>query len=727
MKGPSVLATGVAATGAALALLVSVARADPPAAAKAAPSASAKAVPAASASAAAKAAAAPASAATAAESADAKQPVDVVVTGTRTPENARRSPVRVDVVTRAEADRRGATNVGEALSGSLGTQVNPSAYGSLGRPSAIQIGGLDTNRVLVLEDGERVVGDSGGAIDLAQLPISDVSRIETLQGPASALYGSSAIGGVVNVITAPPEREGPSGNMRAELRSPGGGLVLGSLAYRGGESWVRADGSYATGSGIALDPRTPDLPGPAYSPRAAESMRLWALYGDGLTLPEFTRAAAGLRAGTQIAPGANFTARIRFARDRQDGLQLLDVPLLGRYVIDLPETSDRFSVRLRQSVTISPSHQINISLAKQWFWNSAGLDRRDSTVDDLRARYHTMHSAEATASLFSDRWLSLLTGARFEAESFSQILQRSEVVGGAVRTSNLPEVPSTSLASGALYGQLKAKLGSAWTALGGVRLEGSSRYGAAVAPSLGIAFAPSDKLILRAHGGRGYRAPSAKELGFVFDHSIYGYKVLGNPALSPETSWGIGADAELAPARGVRLRGSVFANWIQDLINFELAPEQNSGTVANYTYVNVGSARTMGATIDASVRASSWLRTEIGWAYTFTRDDILQRPLPGRPPYTVLAAAYANLPYGIDLVIRARYVTDAYIDDVTRAPGFGTLDARVAKTIYRSIRAYCGALNLFGAQKDPIKLGDARPVEGRVFYAGASADFPWEQ
>ena len=136
-----------------------------------------------------------------AASSAAKGGIDVVVTGTRTAEDAHRAPVRVDVVTRAEAERRGATNVGEALAYGLGTQVNPSAYGALGRPSAVQIGGLDRDRVLVLEDGERAVGDRGGAIDLAQISLADVARIEVVQGPASSLYGSSAIGGVVNVIT----------------------------------------------------------------------------------------------------------------------------------------------------------------------------------------------------------------------------------------------------------------------------------------------------------------------------------------------------------------------------------------------------------------------------------------------------------------------------------------------------------------------------------------------
>lgn len=637
---------------------------------------------------------------------DPSTPVDVVVTGTRTPENARRSPVRVDVVTRAEAERRGATNVGDALAGSLGTQVNPSAYGAIGRPSAVQIGGLDRDRVLVLEDGERVVGDTGGAIDLAQIPLADVARIETVQGPSSALYGSSALGGVVNVITAPPELEGPSGSARMEWRSPAGALAFGSAAYRRGEAWAQADGSYSRADGIALDPDLPDLAAPA-----------------------FQRGFAGLRAGTQIAPGAQVMARVRFSREAEQGLQTQEVPGLGRYITDLPQTSDRFSVRLRETIAIGQEHTITISVGKQWFWNTSASDRRDSPVDDVRTRSHTMHSTEVTASLFANRWWSFLVGTRFEAESFVQELERTEVVGSALRTTTLPEVPQTSLADGALYGQGKLRLGDAWTVLGGVRIEGNSRYGAAVAPSLGVSFSPSDKLVLRLHGGRGYRSPSAKELGFVFDHSVYGYRVIGNPDVGPESSWGVGADAEAAPLRGIRLRAGVFANWVQDLIDLELARDVPGGPagVDPYTYVNVGAARTMGVTVNAQVRASRWLRTEVGWSYTYTHDDTNDRPLPGRPPHTVQANAIATLPYGLDAVARARYVTEAYIDEGIRSPGFGTLDLRLSKVVYGRIRAYVGALNVIGAQKAPDRPGDARPVEGRIFYAGASADFPWEQ
>src|SRR6478735_11629268 len=133
---------------------------------------------------------------------DACQPVEVVVTGTRTPESSQRATVRTEFVSREEAERRGATNVAEALAGEANLQVNPENYGYLGRPSGAQMQGLDADRVLVLEDGERVVGDQDGVVDLAQLPLADVERIEYVTGPTSSLYGSNALGGVINIVTA---------------------------------------------------------------------------------------------------------------------------------------------------------------------------------------------------------------------------------------------------------------------------------------------------------------------------------------------------------------------------------------------------------------------------------------------------------------------------------------------------------------------------------------------
>src|SRR5882724_12045749 len=192
------------------------------------------------------------------------KPAEVVVTGTRTPESSQRATVRTDFVTRAEAERRGATNVAEALAGEPNLQVNPENYSTLGRPSGAQMQGLDADRVLVLEDGERVLGDEDGVVDLSQLPLVDVERIEYVTGPTSSLYGTNALGGVINVVSAPPQSLGPSARYRAEGRTTGEALASASGAYRHDDEWLQLDTSFHHRPSILRQPDKPDLIAPTW-------------------------------------------------------------------------------------------------------------------------------------------------------------------------------------------------------------------------------------------------------------------------------------------------------------------------------------------------------------------------------------------------------------------------------------------------------------------------------
>lgn len=628
--------------------------------------------------------------------------VEVVVTGTRTKENRAKAVVRVDVVTRKEARARGATNVGEALAGELGVEVNAGAYGSIGGPSAAQIGGFDRERVLVMEDGERVVGDVGGAVDLSQLDLSSVDRIEVVQGPASALYGTSAIGGVINVVTAPPEREGWSGRAQLEGRYRFGGFASGSVAFRADDAWIAADASLFGSEGVVLAP--PDT-----------------------AVPDLYRVAATIRAGTKVGRSNDVSFRVRYGREASMGLDAQEVPGLGTFFIDLPEKTERLSVRLQEKLTLGDGHALTLSLAKQWFWNETERDRRDSPIGDVRERFHTMHAAEATGSFFEGEVVSFLVGGRGEIERFDQTLVRSVIAGGDVQSSSLVEVVPTQLGSGAGYAQVRADPWDELSIVGGARVEGSDRYGAAVAPRLAVAVRPYEKLSIRLSGGRGYRAPTAKEIGFVFDHSVFGYRVIGNPDLVPETSWGVQGDVEWRPVREITVRAGGYANWVEELIDLRQAGTSSIAGVDDYTYVNVGAARTSGADLSVKVRANPWISAEAGYSYLFSRDEGAERPLPGRPPHTFLASTKLDTPIGLSFVGRLRVVTDAYVDDATRTPPFASLDVRLAQKTWPGGEVYVGALNLLGYQKEPARFGDQRPVEGRTFYLGVSAELPAQE
>lgn len=625
----------------------------------------------------------------------------VVVTGTRTPERMQRATVKTDVVTREEADRRGATNVADALASQPGLVVNPGSYGFLGGVSALQIQGFDRDRVLVLEDGERVVGDVGGAVDLSAIPTGDIDRIEIVAGPTSALYGSAAIGGVVNVITAPPREQGATGRLRMEGRSLNGIVLQGNAAYRRGAPWAVLDFNLTRMDGIEKTP------------------------GPDLRVPETSRRMVGVRAGTRLSPEMDVRIRARSFRDRTDGLETQVTPGLGRFAIDTPSQTDRYTFHVIHVTKLgSKGSNLRLTMGRQWFDNFTARDRRDSPIDERHDRTHRMQSIEAVGTV-ADGPRTWVTGARFEAEHFEQDLTRTTSTSTGPLTTSAPEVIPLSYGISALYGQLAWKFG-ALTLMPGGRFEAHTRYGDSFAPRLAAAWRVSDVVTLRASGGRGFRAPSAKELGFLFDHSVFGYKILGNDQLKPEQSWGVNADVTVTPDKRMTFRGSAYANWVQDLIDLDLANGTNEGGVASYAYANFGRARTAGGQVDVAFRPAPFLRADSSYAYTWTRDEVNDRPLQGRPPHAVTSSLRIEPGWKLELYVRVRIVTNAFLDENTRAPGYENVDARISRELWPRSQVYVGALNVTDVKQDPGRIGDTRSPLGRILYVGLKADFPWE-
>ena len=628
--------------------------------------------------------------------------IEVVVSGTRTPESVQRATVRTEIVTREQADQRGATTVAEALAGETTLQGNPESYGYLGRPSGAQMQGLDAERILVLEDGERVLGDSGGVVDLAELPLTDVDRIEYVSGPTSSLYGTNALGGVINVVSGPPRAFGPSLRARVEARSRGDLREEASAAYRGERHWAVVDGSFNHRPGARLDTSAPDL---------------W--------VPDWSSQLLGLRAGVSVGTRTKLTLRARFVRDHSQGLTSEQVPGLGRYLIDLPDVTDRFGIHLREVFELSRRTRLDFSLRRSAFVNQARRDRRGSPIDELRERDLLNQSFETVLSFSENAERTWLLGLRGEAERFEQTLVRTTF---DLDKERIREVEPILLNRGAAFAQLSLRIAEVLTVMPGARAEASDRYGGVLAPRLALAFQPSDAFSLRAALGRGFRAPSAKEFGFLFDHSALGYRVLGNRELLPESSWGVNGDVTYRLGKA-RLHLGGFANWIRDLIGTNTAPTQQIPGVADYTYENVARARTAG--LDASLRHALFdaINVDAGYAYLWTRDDSAEARLPSRPEHTLTVAVNAKLPLGLDANLRYRFVSRAFAGEADDGstlenPSFATLDARVALSLFGVLELYGGALNLLDTARNPLDPLDTRPAFGTTYYAGLRSEAP---
>ena len=122
-----------------------------------------------------------------------------VVTATKTEHTLGDVPVAAEVITKEEIKAKNIKTVQDALIHLTGIKIRKSC-GSWGNKGNVQMQGLDAKHTLILVDGQRYYGGHG-AVDIHSISIEMIERIEVIKGPASALYGSDAIGGVVNIIT----------------------------------------------------------------------------------------------------------------------------------------------------------------------------------------------------------------------------------------------------------------------------------------------------------------------------------------------------------------------------------------------------------------------------------------------------------------------------------------------------------------------------------------------
>lgn len=156
--------------------------------------------------------------------------IEMVITATRIEQSLAELPVTVNVVKAEEIAASQSKNVGEALSLLPGVVVK--AQGSWGALTSVRVRGATSTQVLVMVDGRPLNSAQSGTVDLTDIPVADVERIELLRGPGSSLYGAYALGGVINIIT----KKG-GGPARTEVSSAAGSLGNSNynLSHTGGE------------------------------------------------------------------------------------------------------------------------------------------------------------------------------------------------------------------------------------------------------------------------------------------------------------------------------------------------------------------------------------------------------------------------------------------------------------------------------------------------------------
>lgn len=605
----------------------------------------------------------------------------IVVTATRTAHSQSDAPVATQVYDRAVIEDSGAENLAEILEETPGVQVSR-GIGGVG----IRMQGLDPEYTVVLVDGQRTTGRINGVMDLSRFPAEDIEQVEIVRGPSSILYGADALAGTINLVTRRPKRP-----HEAEAHFAYGSFGTADLTARVGMARERWRGSVGAGfhrtDGWDADPSDLSTTGP-------RSTQLHAM----------TTQEVG-----ELGP---FSMQMRASYLQRDSLFISAQPTGA--VFDQRNRTEVVDAMLRPQLewpgarlTLSASYNLFRDQFLQDQRGSTALDQAQDTVDQL---------GQATLQYDHEVGRHVLTVA---ADGQLELLQTERI-----------DPPSVDRQRWAILVQ------DEWTptaspkvvVLPGARLDYDTFFGVYPTPRIALMVAPDERWTFRASYGRGYRAPSFREMFLLFSNPSVGYTVQGNPTLRAETSWSGSIQAEVRPWDFLWVAANVFDNRLEDTITTDTVDASDVDTPTLFRYVNIGEATTRG--VEAQAAVTILRRLVIDGSYTFVHawDHTQDRVLPGRPRHSGTAGLRWSRPrWGTAIAARSSifgrrsYFADRDGDDVeeeTRSPPFATVDLRVSQRMWQHVQAFAGIENI-------LDSGNATdtPLQPRTYYGGVTVRY----
>ncbi len=643
------------------------------------------------------------------------------MTGTRTERELRDVPVRTEVISRVELETIHARNLVEALRYHPGVHLNK-IHGKSGYEIAMQ--GVGADRVLILIDGRPVSPSTGSTVDLSQLSVSEIDHIEVVKGAASALYGSSAMGGVVNIIT----------------RNPEPGLSYSTTVDVGSWGDKNLGGSEAAARHIAL---SGDYKGDAWYTSLSYDLR----DSDGFDLDPDTYTTTG-------DEGGKWNLDLELGYQFDDGTRLSYKP--ARYEEDLSRLTGEFLPgtgvikKTKTEVVEKQTHSLNFD---KTFASESALSVYFVTekLDD-----QTALDVNATGDVVEGQRHATLNFDKFELQFNQPIGERQILTTGLVlfnneleqtregRSETLPQLNHENIEA---FVQHDIFIGEHWELLPGIRFQDDSDFGAHTAAKVNAMYFndtwfDSSEVRIRMGIGQGYRVPDLKERGYIFDHSSIGYIVLGSEVdqwqdeqagnidlsgagvLAPEESLSYQLGLEIIGAGGSRLDISLYRNEISNLIDSLLyeGDEVSALTYSVYRYTNIAEARTQGLDISYSASLLSGLDGDVSYSYLDAIDDNTGLKLTSRPDHQIQAGLAWSLPDDrTSLTLRAKWQSEEYVDadNDIESPAWHSLDLKFNFQYSTRLKLFAGIDNLTDEHQDPAAADqDHRPEEGRFLYVG---------
>lgn len=528
---------------------------------------------------------------------------EVVVTATRTENDVKKVPASTQVITQEDIKRGGATSVRNALS----------MYANIFQKSKVRGGGhdiiirgMETKHSLVMVNGRRISNEAdanglGNAMSLDRININDVEKIEIVRGPSSALYGSEAMGGVLNIITKPSKEQtlltglehtsedtshwwhadtGRIGNFSMTLDARFNKINRSMLdtatesdpygtaqTYNASLNYYVNDHSYVNAymdyysQHLKTDTGTPTM-----KPITLTTSRGMSLSGQAML------EGTGSKAYKQKNYGISWNGKtdkndwqIQAYMSKFNWSTTSNTKVLGSIPPAGMEGMFNFLLQNQKN-----AYDFNHDEHNMW-----AIEGRDS----LRVNDH--HRVTFGAEYVKDKVAG--TGLGKNGDGVHSITENGTTKFSSEKT----------LSSYAAYLQDEIEYGK-WFIVPAIRYDHHSAYGSHTSPKIGVTYNATDHFRIKANYGDGFKAPSVSQLFYDLDMRMGPSYVhlTGNPNLKPEKSksWDLGVEAEFGKGYGSL---TYFDNDVDNLIA-SIPKGKDSNGHNLYRYENVNKARIKG-------------------------------------------------------------------------------------------------------------------------------------
>lgn len=519
----------------------------------------------------------------------------MVTTGTRTKRVLSSLPLPMTIITSEAIIKSGATRLNEILNEQTGIILVPDESGFEG----IQMQGLDAAYTMIMIDGLPLVGRSSGVLDLSRISVGNIERIEIVKGASSALYGSEAMGGVINVITKRPAKD----------------MLAGGLSYR-----------YATFN-------TSDANANLLWKKRKFAANLFANYyaTDGFDLDKST-------ALKNIEGYYNTTIQPKLYYDFSENLKLI--------------VSNRFFNQKADNAAIIDSENY-IGEAQENEWNSQ-VKFEHKWNPKVYSEYEFY-----TTNYKNDSFLNDENNVSFEQTYYNQWLFRPELrttfsinndkltVGAGLNYESLDRTyfkENVNFNSQYVFVQYDYNPTEKWNILAGFRYDNHSVYASQLSPKLAVNFKINNNLSLKSSVGYGYKAPDFRQLYFDFTNPSVGYTVLGYNVAEARLNQfeeqgqllsrvaGISFDKPLEAESSInfnfgtyykrnklRMDINVFYNSISNLIDTQVVAQKTNGQNI-FSYSNFDKIFTYGIEYNSTYSFTKEFSLSLGYQYLIAKN-----------------------------------------------------------------------------------------------------------